>query len=107
MLNELYTLQRSLETFNVPVEEAHPWVKPLKRAEFLIVGVDSSGFVAAIEYVAKNDAVKLFSVQESNQANFPAVNWPAGVWGVDPHSAPFQGWEGRPTGDVSQGVRLL
>jgi hypothetical protein len=92
MLNELYTLARSLKRFNVMVEAAHPWVKRLGRADLLVAGVDAAGFVATVEYADKQTAVSLFKIQESNHSNFPAVNWPSPVWKLDREAAAVQEW---------------
>ena len=48
MLNELYTLDRSLKRFNVGVPETHPWVKRVGRSSLLIAGVDSTGSVSEV-----------------------------------------------------------
>ncbi|MBK5291613.1 MAG: hypothetical protein JJE04_08065 [Acidobacteriia bacterium] len=107
MLNELYTLECSLKRFNVVVEESHPWVKRLGRANLLIAGVDSSGLVTTIEHVDKQDAVKLFKIQESNHSNFPAVNWPSPIWHLDPQSPAVQDWLACSVGDVRRRIELL
>jgi hypothetical protein len=107
MLNELYTLARSLKRFNVMVEAAHPWVKRLGRADLLVAGVDAAGFVAAVEYGGKQTAVTLFKIQESNHSNFPAVNWPSPVWKLDRETAAVQEWLGCPAEEVRPRVELL
>ncbi len=107
MLNELYTLERSLTRFSVPVEQAHPWVKRLGRSNILIAGIDPSGAVASIEQLDKENAVKLFKIQESNHSNFPAVNWPAPIWTLDLQSLAVQTWLSCPEEDVGRRVELL
>ena len=67
MLNELWTLDRSLERFQVDVEEPHQSVKRLGRVDLLIASLDPAGLVAKIEYLDKSEAVALFKIQESNR----------------------------------------
>src|ERR1700682_1429590 len=107
MLNELYMLDRSLQRFNASVEESHPWVKRLGRADLLIAGVDASGLVTTIEYAGKESAVTLFKIQESNHTNFPAVNWPSPVWQMDQGSVVVQDWLATPADDVRRRAGLL
>ena len=107
MLNELYTLDRSLKRFNVVVENAHPWVKRLGRADVLIAGVDTLGIVNTAEHLSKGDAVTLFKIQASNHANFPAVNWSAPIWRLDIASPVSQEWLACPVEDLGRRVQLL
>ena len=107
MLNELYTLERSLRRFNVGVAESHPWVKRLGRAEVLIAGVDESGLVTSVERIDKQTAVTLYKIQESNHSNFPLVNWVSPVWELDDKSAAVHEWLACPAGEVRQRVKLL
>lgn len=92
MLNELYTLDNSLRRFNVAVEESHPWVKRLGRADLLVAGIDAAGLVTNVERMDKQEAVTLFQLQKSFHTNFPKVNWTAPIWRVDPESPAVQEW---------------
>ncbi len=107
MLNELYTLDRSLVRFNVAVEESHPWVKRLGRGDLLIASVNAAGLIMGIERRDKDTAVELFKIQESNHANFPQVNWPAPIWHLDRESPEVQEWLSSPPQDVMRRVGLL
>jgi hypothetical protein len=107
MLNELYTLHRSLTLFRVPVEQSHPWVKRLGRKGLLIAGLDVSGLVTAIEYLDKQEAVSLFKIQENNHSNFPQANWTAPLWQLNRESPEFQEWQACPAKDVRRRAELL
>jgi hypothetical protein len=107
MLNELYTLNRSLKRFNVAVEETHPWVKRLGRANVLIASVDASGVVTGVELMQKQDAVTLFQIQKSFHSNFPKLNWDSPMWNLGPDAQEVRDWQACPNEDVKQRVSLL
>jgi hypothetical protein len=107
MLNELYTLDRSLRCFKVDVGEAHPWVKRLGRGDLLIAGVDGAGLVGRVEHEEKQTAVTFFKIQESNHSNFPQLNWNAPLWHLDPASPAFRTWQACPADDVRKRAFLL
>jgi hypothetical protein len=107
MLNELYTLERSLKHFNVAVDETHPWVKRLGRAPLLLASVDVSGLVTVVEHMDKQAAVTLFKIQESNHSNFPQVNWSSPIWHLDRNAGAVQEWLACSAEDVKQRVGLL
>jgi hypothetical protein len=107
MLNELYTLDRSLNKFRVSVQESHPWVKRLGRSSLLIAGVDASGAVAEIGQMDTQDAVSLFKIQPSNQANFPQVTWNAPIWNLDRKSGAVEEWLTCPAKQVRRRAELL
>src|ERR1035441_5216093 len=107
MLNELYTLDRALNRFRVNVQESHPWVKRLGRSPLLIAGVDSSGAVAEIGQMDTQDAVSLFKIQPSNQANFPQATWNGPIWNLDRTSGAALEWLGCPVKEVRRRAELL
>ena len=107
MLNELYTLDRSLKRFSVNVTESHKWVKRLSRSPLLIAFVDASGAVAEIGQMDAQDAVSLFKIQPSNQANFPQVTWNGPIWNLDRTSAAVQEWLACPAKEVGRRAELL
>ncbi len=107
MLNELYTLERSFKRLNLPVEESHPWVKRLGRADVLIAGINPAGLVAGIEHANKQDAVTLFKIQESNHSNFPQVNWASPIWHLEREAADVREWLACPAQDVRRRIGLL
>jgi hypothetical protein len=107
MLNELYTLDRSLEHFNVNVEESHPWVKRLGRGDVLVAGIDADGLIAQVEHMATEEAVTLFKIQQSFHANFPQMNWSAPLWELDAESQQFRAWQACPVQDAKHRVSLL
>jgi hypothetical protein len=107
MLNELYTLDRSLKRFKVGVPETHPWVKRMGRSSLLIAGVDSSGAIAEIGWMGREEAVALFKIQPSNQANFPQVSWNAPLWSLDAEVPAVQEWLTCPATDISRRADLL
>ncbi len=107
MLNELYTLDRSLNRFRVSVQESHPWVKRLSRSPLLIAGVDSSGAVAEIGQMDTQEAVSLFKIQPSNQANFPQVTWNGPIWNFDRKSGATLEWLACPVKEVRRRAELL
>jgi len=106
MLNELYTLDRSLKRFNVAVGETHPWVKRLGRANVLIAGVNASGVVTGVELMQKQDAVTLFQIQKSFHSNFPKLNWDSPMWNLRPDGQEVRDWQACDK-DVKQRARLL
>jgi hypothetical protein len=89
------------------MNESHPWVKHLARVDLLIAGIGTDGLIAEVEYLAKEDAAKLFKIQESNHSNFPQVNWNAPVWKINEASAAFRNWQMCPIDDVKRRVSLL
>ena len=107
MLNELYTLDRSLNRFRVSVQESHRWVKRLGRSPLLIAGIDASGAVAEIGQMDTQEAVSLFKIQPSNQSNFPQVTWNGPIWNLDRESSAVQEWTACPDQDVRRRVELL
>jgi hypothetical protein len=107
MLNELYTLDRCLNRFRVTVQESHAWVKRLARLPLLIAGVDASGGVAEIGQMDAQDAVSLFKIQPSNQANFPQVTWNGPIWNLDRSSGSAQEWLTCPAKEVRRRAQLL
>jgi hypothetical protein len=107
MLNELYTLDRSLNRFRVNVQESHRWVKRLGRSPLLIASVDSSGAVAEIGQMGTQEAVSLFKIQPSNQANFPQVTWNGPIWNLDRESSAVQEWLACPDKEVRRRAELL
>lgn len=107
MLNELYTLDRSLNRFRVRVQESHRWVKRLGRSPLLIAGVDASGAVAEIGQMDTQEAVSLFKIQPSNQSNFPQVTWNGPIWNLDRESGAVQEWTACPDQDARRRVELL
>src|ERR1017187_9773296 len=107
MLNELYTLDRSLNRFRVSVQESHPWFKRLGRSPLLIAGVDASGAVAGIGQMDTQDAVSLFKIQPSNQANFPQVTWNGPIWNLDRKSGAVQEWLTCPAKEIRRRAELL
>lgn len=107
MLNELYMLDRSLKRFRVSVTESHKWVKRLGRSPLLIAGVDASGAVAEIGQINVQDAVSLFKIQPSNQANFPQVTWNGPIWNLDRKSGAALEWLACPIKEVRRRAELL
>jgi hypothetical protein len=107
MLNELYTLHRSLEHFKVDVEESHPWVKRLGRGDLLIAGIDAAGLITQVEHMGKDEAVTLFKIQQSFHANFPQLNWSAPLWELDSESQQFQQWQACAAEKTAQRAALL
>ena len=107
MLNELYTLDRSLRRFNVGVTETHPWVKRLGRSSLLIAGVDTAGAVSEVGFMSREEAVALFKIQPSNQANFPQVSWNAPIWSLDASAPEFEKWLACPASDIARRANLL
>ncbi|MGP8247896.1 MAG: hypothetical protein ACLQVN_25700 [Bryobacteraceae bacterium] len=107
MLNELYTLDRSLKRFNVGIAETHPSVKRLARSSLLIAGVNSSGEVAKVGWMGAEEAVALFKIQPSNQANFPQVSWNAPIWSLDVMAPAVLEWSRCPAADTDRRANLL
>lgn len=72
MLNEIYSLYKSLENCGSEIPISHPWVKQLPKSEGFIVGINNQGFPASIEYFDKESSRKLWKIEKDNHNTFPA-----------------------------------
>jgi len=71
MLNEGYTLYKSLERCGISLMPHHPDLKKPGRKEGLIVGLDTRGQVANIEYRGSDKMAELWTTSEGNHNSFP------------------------------------
>jgi len=74
MLNELRTLQLSLNSCGVRPPPEHPAVRRLKKADGLVVGIDENGLPQTVEYRPANLMKELWTVQPDNHHGFPSIN---------------------------------
>jgi hypothetical protein len=87
MLNEGYTLYKSLERCGISLMPHHPDLKKPGRKEGLIVGLDTRGQVANIEYRGSDKMAELWTTSEGNHNSFPVLKLQHPLWRVDPNDA--------------------
>jgi hypothetical protein len=83
MLNELATLRSSLVRHNVEIGGVHPWVKRKGKSLALVAGLDASGFVRTVEFLAPEEAALLPNIQPDNHHSLPGINLTPPIWLVD------------------------
>jgi len=80
MLNEVLTLNKSLNRCGVQIPTIHRWLQEHKRQEGFIVGISSDGQIVAIEYCASDRMAKIWKVMPDNQKSFPVINLKTPIW---------------------------
>jgi hypothetical protein len=80
MLNEIYTLHKSLERCGIVPEKVHPWLTYHKKSDGFIVGINESGKVRRIEFQPKEKMVTTWKLMPSNQKSFPVLNLKIPIW---------------------------
>jgi len=80
MLNEIYTLHKSLERCGIAPERIHPWVTDHKKEDGFIVGIDESGEVRRVEFHPKEKMATTWKLKPDNQKSFPVYNLKIPIW---------------------------
>ncbi len=80
MLNELMTLNLSLERCGFVVQKNHPWIETPARKEGFIVGINSDCQIETLEYCDKERMVELWKVAPDNMKSFPLFNFKSPIW---------------------------
>jgi hypothetical protein len=83
MLNEGYTLYKSLERCGTVLTKRHPDIKKLGKKNGLIVGINSKGKVASVEYRNSNDMAKLWTIRDGVKNSFPGMTLSMGLLNID------------------------
>lgn len=85
MLNELYTLAKSLERFNPPAY--HPALKHNAKKQGFVIGIAKDGSVEFVEFRAKEKMAEAWRIESSsNGISFPGFNLPSPIWMPSPES---------------------
>ncbi len=74
MINELYTLKRSLDQNHISIPQMHPWIEGIKSGEALLVNVSRDGGVEGVEYCSPEQVSSFWNIRESNKQTFPKIN---------------------------------
>src|SRR5947209_6305243 len=78
MLNELYTLAKSLERFNPPAY--HPALKRNAKKQGFVIGIEKDGLVAFVEFRDKEKMGSAWRIEYANGYSFPGFNLPSPIW---------------------------
>lgn len=85
MLNELYTLAKSLERFNPPAY--HPALKRNAKKQGFVIGIEKDGSVAFVEFRDKEKMGSAWRIESSsNGVSFPGFNLPSPIWKPSPET---------------------
>lgn len=82
MLNEGYTLYKSLERCGIKLTKRHPDIQEPGKKDGLIVGLNKDGKVDRIEYRKRDDISKLWTTGKGNHNRFPVLKLQKPVWKV-------------------------
>jgi len=82
MLNEGYTLYKSLERCGIKLTKRHPDIKEPGKKDGLIVALNKEGKVDRIEYRNRDDVSKLWTTREGNHNSFPILKLQRPIWKV-------------------------
>ncbi len=88
MLNEVLTLNKSLNRCGVQIPTIHRWIQKHKRQEGFIAGINSDGHIATIEHCASDRMAKIWKVMPDFQKSFPVINLKIPIW--KPSSSPME-----------------
>lgn len=85
MLNELYTLAKSVERFNPPAY--HPALKRNAKKQGFVIGIAKDGSVEFLEFRDKEKMGSAWRVESSSKGvSFPGFNLPSPIWKPSPES---------------------
>ena len=82
MLNELFTLHKSLERCKLSIPQQHPDIKSPGKTPGFIIGIDEKGMPASIEYRSKEDMEMLWTHRKGNHNSFPLVKLKSPIWDI-------------------------
>ena len=82
MLNEGYSLYKSLQRCGVSLANRHPDVKEPGKKDGLIVGLDKRGRVAGIEYRKAEEVSNLWTTRDGMHNSFPVLKLQRPFWKV-------------------------
>lgn len=86
MLNEGYTLYKSLDQCGIVPQKRHPDIKKLGKKKGLIVGINEEGSVASIEFRSANEMSKLWTIRDGVKNSFPCMSLSLGLLNLDAYS---------------------
>lgn len=84
MLNEGFSLYKSLERCGIRLTNRHPDVKTPGKKEGLIVGLNKKGDVATLEYRKAEEVAQLWTTREGMHNSFPVLKLQRPLWKVAP-----------------------
>lgn len=87
MLIESFRISESLRQVGVSLHKRHPWVKPLKKGDGIILGMGATGAIESLETISAERLAELSKIEKDNHNSFPAFNFGGPVWRV-PADAP-------------------
>ncbi len=82
MLIEAFRISESLRQFGISVPERHPWVKPIKKGDAIILGIGEKGAIKSVETIAAVRVAELSKIETDNQNSFPAFNFAGPIWRI-------------------------
>lgn len=74
MLNELSELHKSLQFHGIDIDSWHPWIKPLKKGESVLLRLDENAEVKELVVLSKEETGQLRNIAPDNQKSFPGFN---------------------------------
>jgi len=83
MLNEGYTLFKSLERCGIVPPKRHPDIKKIGKKSGLIVGIDDKGKVANIEFRSAIEMSKLWKISDGIKNSFPCMTLSLGLMNLE------------------------
>lgn len=82
MLNELRLLERGLAEIGMAVEDRHPDLSTLLKADVIRVRLDGAGAIRAVEVLPEPAGGEVWTLRDGNHNGFPGLKTPAGL--LDP-----------------------
>ena len=79
MLNEGYTLCKSLEHCGIVPTQRHPDIKKLGKKNGLIVGINDEGKIASLEFRSAHEMTKLWKISDGIKNSFPCMTLSLGL----------------------------
>lgn len=83
MLNEIYTLHRSLQRCGLSVPKRHTWLKFPRREAGIIVGLDALGGIGTVEFCPADKMASIWKIMPDNQKSFPVINLKVPIYQVN------------------------
>ncbi|MHB9012621.1 MAG: hypothetical protein ACYC49_10425 [Ignavibacteriaceae bacterium] len=83
MLNEGYTLYKSLERCGIVPPQRHPDIKKTGKKNGLIVGINHEGNVASIEFRSAIEMAKLWKISDGIKNSFPCMTLSLGLLNLE------------------------
>lgn len=83
MLNEGFTLYKSLERCGISPPKRYPDIKKVGKKKGLIIGIDAQGKVTSIEFRNAEEMSKLWKISNGLKNSFPCMTLSLGLLNLD------------------------